>query len=214
MIKVNDPLNSVELLPENGIVFKGKTRRWVRIAVRAPFATRLYYRHTYDNGDEKDIFLALVEGQETVEFVANGSFVLGCDSVCFLHFVDGDDIAMRYPDAESFTKVTEKRPRNPDVERLQHMYMQSEARRMKVHDRELARIREDYRLEREKFISDNNSRGHREAQPEPAKGQGNDPRNDQNPQTGGHENGRGEAGRNNSNRDPAETSGSSKGDAK
>lgn len=90
---------------------KGRPRT-VRIEVNAPQKTALYV----SDKEGECAFLALVEGRETVEFSAPGEFRLQADDPVMILTADGDDISFQPSTAPSFTRIVERRVRNPDLE--------------------------------------------------------------------------------------------------
>lgn len=172
MLRIGDPSNFFEVNEKNGVRFRGNGQRTVRLTINAPFETRMYMRIKHVNGEDKDIFLAIVKGLEIVEFTAPGDFVLGADATIYVRSYDGEDISMVYPDAKSFTVVTARRPRNPELERYQHMMAMNEERRMRTLYRELERMNEANSQTREELASIKNAASVDSQKPKPAEGAG------------------------------------------
>ena len=75
-----------------------------------------------------------MKGRDTLEFtVPEGTFELypaiEDGGQCFVYSIDGEDVSAISKDAESFTKIMERRPRNYELERMQ-WEMQANMRRM------------------------------------------------------------------------------------
>lgn len=180
MIRVGDPKQYFRIQENGGIQFRGVSRRTVRLTVNAPYETRIFYQYKDTDGEAREEFIALVKGLELVEFVATGDFMLCADATCYVRSTDGDDVALRYPDARSFTQVTERRPQNPELERFMHMMRINEQRRMQHHEAQLQRMRDENAREREAFIAAQNTVRDSQKVPEPPTGSGVDIRDDKN----------------------------------
>lgn len=172
MLRVGDPINFFEINEDNGVRFRGNGSRTVRLTINAPYETRIYMRIKDIKGEDKDVFLAIIKGLEVVEFTAPGDFVLGADATIYVRSYDGEDVSMVYPDAKSFTVVTARRPRNPELERYQHMMQLNEERRMKTLYRELERERQRNDQTRKDLVAAANAKSASEKKPEPPKGSG------------------------------------------
>lgn len=103
-------------LPQGSQVEFPSTRpRRIRLEVNAPGDCTLYV--VQPDGDL--VFLALVRGRDTVEFVTDGKVGLMADGAdCWIYTADGDDVSSVIPDAQSFTRIMERRQRNPELERI------------------------------------------------------------------------------------------------
>lgn len=113
--------NWTELAQGEALAFPGKRPRRVNLAVNSPGETLLYV----DYGDGP-VFLARVIGREDIEFAVPGAFDLMADaSSCRVFSVDGDNPSIVIPDAVTFTKIAERRPRNPELEHMQYLMMQN-----------------------------------------------------------------------------------------
>ncbi|UIB81407.1 hypothetical protein [Flyfo microvirus Tbat2_98] len=163
--------------------FPSDRERTVRISVNAPGNVLLYVVPLTDEGDvDEDVrpmFLATVNGLEDVEFYAHGPFGIQGDGDFGLKTLDGQPVHAIVPDAMTFTRIAERRPRNLEVERLQAMLMQNQERRMGA-------MYEELRIEREKLQRErtavNNQRASADAaaqsKPEPSADGGASAEND------------------------------------
>lgn len=91
--------------------------RRVRIDFNAPFPVRLYV----SDSEGVSTFLALVHGKDVVEFAIEGEFAITTEGgPVWMHTVEGEDFSFSIPDAETFTKLIERRARNPEVEMMKY----------------------------------------------------------------------------------------------
>lgn len=105
-------------LEENHVAnFESTLPRRVRLDVNAPFPVRLYVHDT----EGVSTFLALVHGRDVLEFAVSGEFGVGVEGGdVWLHTIDGEDFSFAIPDAVTFTKLVERRTRNPEVEMMRY----------------------------------------------------------------------------------------------
>lgn len=180
MIRVGDLTQFQELDGDKIAPFTSDRPRTVRITFNAPQRTVINVIPLDPDGsmpeDRDPLFLAVVEGLEEVEFYAMGSFALACeaDRVWF-RTVDGAEVAAVVPDAETFTRIHERRVRNPEIEALQHVMQQSFERRMAPMLREAEALRaerEAFHAEREAINTAASAAGGDSPAPEPSAGTG------------------------------------------
>lgn len=113
--------------------------RTVRIDVNSPDKVRLFIR--YEDGP---IFLALVEGRDRVEFSVDGAFDLYIEGgECAFYTVDGADWSVEKVDHKSFTRIMERRVRNPEIEKMMYLTQLNVERRLAQQEADFER-----RLER------------------------------------------------------------------
>lgn len=127
-----------ELKEGDALSMKAARARTVRIDVNSPAEVALYIRV----GDEV-LFLALVKGRDTIEFSSPGGeeFALLCEGAsCYVHSNDGQAVHNVAPDAVSFTKIIERKPRNHDYEVMQFEMRRNMTRMMEQQAGELERI--------------------------------------------------------------------------
>lgn len=105
--------------------------RLVRVNVNAPFETRLYL------GVDKPAFLAVVTGLETVEFNVVGEVDIHGDGPFSMYTAEFEQLAVEIPDAETFTKIMERRHRNPELEYIMHKTMMNMETRFAQRERDL-----------------------------------------------------------------------------
>lgn len=135
MIRVGDLTQFSVLKAGSFAHFDTDRPRNVKITFNAPQRTIINLHALRDDGriaDEQDpYFLAVVEGLEDVEFFVRGAFAIEAEADrVWLKTVDGQDLSFLIPDAETFTRISERRVRNPEMERLQEMLIMNEQRRM------------------------------------------------------------------------------------
>lgn len=116
------------------ITFDNPRPRVVRLDVNSPGDSELYY---IDGAGEVS-FLALVRGRDIVEFTTDGAFQLSVSgNDCSIYTADGAITAHKAVDAVSFTRIVERRARNPEFERMQWEMMQNINRRLEQQKNEL-----------------------------------------------------------------------------
>lgn len=125
-------------LPEGHTAnFENTHARRVRLDVNAPFPVRLYAH----DGNGETTFLALVSGRDVIEFAASGEVGVTVEGGgVWLHTVDGENLAFEIPQAESFTKLIERRPRNHELELMNYMMNQNIERRLAAQRDELVAL--------------------------------------------------------------------------
>lgn len=139
VIRIHDVKKWARLEEGQVIGFTSDKPRQVRIEVNSPGDSELYY---VDSAGEVT-FLALVRGRQTVEFTTDGAFSLSVQgNDCMVYTPDGDDIAHYALDSESFTRIVERRARNPEFERMQWEMMANINRRL---DRQKHELEQSYR---------------------------------------------------------------------
>lgn len=120
--------------------FTGIKPRAVRLDVNAPDKIKMFIR--YDDGEP--VFLALVEGRDRIEFGVDGAFDLYIEGgECAFYTVDGSDWSVEKVDHRSFTRIMERRVRNPELEKLMHLQQVNLERRLAQQERDFEK-----RLER------------------------------------------------------------------
>jgi len=120
----------------DGLVFVNPKPRTVRLEVKSIEKSPLFVVEP-DTGLVH--FLALVEGRDTLEFSSNGAFQLTTQEghVVDVYTADGDDVSMKVVDPQSFTKVVERRARNPELEIIASTMMRNMERRFEQQAYEL-----------------------------------------------------------------------------
>lgn len=117
---------------------QGDRLRKIRLEVNCPAPTR------FDVVEgEKLTFLAVVVGHETLEFTASADAHVVPTSVEEVWFFtnDGDQVAFDVPGAVSFTKVMNRRARNPEQEMIMFKMEQNMLRRMEAQSAEINALR-------------------------------------------------------------------------
>lgn len=115
MQKIGDLATWLHMPPESEVEFTVNRPRPVTLQVNAPGETRLYLA----DGDGELRFLAHVCGRDQIEFLARGPFrLLTSDRECFIRSDDSTTIHAVVEAPESFTKVMNRRHRNPELEAM------------------------------------------------------------------------------------------------
>lgn len=118
------------------IEFLSDRPRTVRLEVNARDRVRLFVQQ--EGGEPA--FLAIVEGRDTVEFSANGAFDLYVEGgECAVYTADGDDWSVAEVDAVTFTKIVERRIRNPELELMMAITRQNMETRLAAQSAEMER---------------------------------------------------------------------------
>lgn len=118
--------------------------RKIRLEINPSWATRV----TLVRPGHEFFHLAVVDRMETIEFWAAGeikfsfsSALAGTDDVeAWVYTNDGQKTSTEIPDAETFTKIAERRARNPELEWMQYQMMQNIERRLEQQSLELERL--------------------------------------------------------------------------
>lgn len=118
--------------------FEDGNPRRVRLELNAAGAANLYLV----DGDGSAFFLGHFVGREALEFMTPGGSAAimaeGAD-VWFLT-VDGDDISFISADPTSFTKLVERKARNPEVEMMNALMQQNMKTMLETQANEFARL--------------------------------------------------------------------------
>lgn len=109
--------------------FPGKRQRPVTVEVNAPGEARL---DIVDAVTGETRFLAIVYGRQTLEFTA-GAFSIASDlDDTFIYTAEGEEVHHVNPAPESYTRIMEKRARNPELERIAHQITGNITRRLEA----------------------------------------------------------------------------------
>ena len=110
--------------------------RTVRFEVNAPNLVRL---DLIEDGRDP-MFLARVIGRDVIEFSADASFEITVDGGdCYFYTVEGDDWSVEPVDDRTFTKIVERRQRNPELEYMMAVQQQNMEKRLAAQADELER---------------------------------------------------------------------------
>lgn len=119
------------------IEFPSTRPRRIRLEVNSPGHCQLYA--VQEDGDL--VFLALFSGRDTIEFVTEGKVGLLADGAdCWLYTADGDDVSSIVEAPVSFTRVMQRRQRNPELERIAAEMRFNTERRLEKQADELAAL--------------------------------------------------------------------------
>lgn len=163
------------LAPGDILPLLGEGLRKVRLEVNCPAPTRFDVVENI-NGENKLTFLAVVVGHETLEFSVTGAeahIAPTSDSEVWFFTNDGDDVSFEVPGAVSFTKVMNRRTRNPAQEMMMFKMEQNMLRRMELQAAEIAELRQ---VAEARAAGANTETGELEDEPSDS---GNDPGADQ-----------------------------------
>lgn len=118
------------------ISFSGDRPRTVRLEVNCEDRTKFYVE---EHGFEP-AFLAVVEGRDALEFSANGPFdLLVMGGTAAVYTADGDDWSVSEVDGETFTRIVERKVRNPELELMMYQAQQNAEARFAAQSEELER---------------------------------------------------------------------------
>lgn len=137
------------------LLFSSTKARLVKFEVNAPTEVRLHLRYpegvyTKAQGQPVDevippgtsYFLALVKGRETLETFVDGKFELVVEGgSVHVYTADGTDTHVVVLDPVIFTKIAERRARNPQLEAIERRMYINQERRMNA---QLAAMEERY----------------------------------------------------------------------
>ena len=132
----------MRLTESSRLEFSNPKPRTVRFEVNAPGERALYVA---DDLTGECRFLALTMGCDVIEFSANGAFSLladdpagGQDVETWVFTADGADVSIVLEAPESFTKIVERRRRNPELEAVMAVMQRNLERRFAQQSVELA----------------------------------------------------------------------------
>lgn len=133
-------VNKWTTLPEGSAIEYPSTKpRVVRLEVNAPSPVSLFV--VSDGEDPEASFLARVEGRDTVEFHVTGKFSLTCEGgFCNVYTIDGDRWAFVDLAPIVFTRIAERRRRNPELERMMLIAQHNMERRLEQQAEEFRRM--------------------------------------------------------------------------
>lgn len=125
----------VTLSSKKALEFSSKRPRVVRLEVNSPGESFLYVTML---GEDEDHFLARVVGRDTVEFYSSGAFTLSVEEgECNVYTVDGSDVSHVNLAPKVFTRLAERRKRNPELEYIAHTMQINLERRLAKQANEL-----------------------------------------------------------------------------
>lgn len=103
----------VVIEPGQVLEFPAERPRLVRMEVNAAVESQLYLL----NEKQEAFFLALVKGRDTIEFLSTGAFSISvAEGACSVYTVDGSSNYHTVEAPKSFTRIVERRRRNPELE--------------------------------------------------------------------------------------------------
>jgi hypothetical protein len=119
------------------VEFPSTRNRRVRVEVNSPAVSRIWTVN--DDGDLT--FLARINGRDSIEFFAVGQLRFHIEGgEVWIYTSDGEDISAVIPDAQSFTRVMERRQRNPQLEYIAAQMEANMNRRMEKQADEIAAL--------------------------------------------------------------------------
>lgn len=128
------------------IRFTSDRPRTVRLEVNAEDKCKFFVAE----GAEDPVFLAVVEGRDALEFSAQGEFdLLVTGGSAAIYTADGDDWSVAEVDGATFTKIVERRMRNPELEYMMFVQNQNMEKRLAQQADELQRRFEASAAERD-----------------------------------------------------------------
>ena len=137
-------LDKWQVMPEGrALKFDTDRPRVIRLDVNSSGPTNLYvmWRGQVDEEHAEATFLAHVHGRDVIEFHTPGAFALVCDGEpCSVYSVDGDVWTLVDPAPEIFTRIHERRVRNPDLELIVAKMQQNMERRLAIQADELRAV--------------------------------------------------------------------------
>lgn len=136
-----------EMTEGTAVSFAGTRPRIVNLEVNAPSEVCLYLK--YPESDET-YFLALVRGRDKIETYVDGAFeVLSEGGVCYIYTADGDDISSVVLEPVIFTRIAERRARNPELEAIERRMFLNQQKRL---DAQMAEFDRRLKAEREYYV--------------------------------------------------------------
>lgn len=138
VVRIHNTDKWAELKPGEVLKLTGDGFRLIRVQVNCSYPTAF---HVVE--DDRPVFLAVVQGHETLEFSAGASgepvhLVATSEGEVWYFTNDGDRDAFHNENAVSFTKIANRRARNPELERMMFKMEQNMTRRMALLEAENA----------------------------------------------------------------------------
>ena len=118
------------LEPGKGVVIRSTVEglRSVRLRVNAPSPAALYVKQ---DGISDAMFLARVEGLDEINFYVQGDYeLLAVGGEVWIDTLDGADGHVDAVETASFTRIVERRARNPELEIMERRMAENMERRM------------------------------------------------------------------------------------
>lgn len=143
---VLDEITKFVLAPDGaGLELPGDKRRTVRLELNTSEPCQLKLM----SGANDIRFLANVEGRETVTFIADGPVAVfpDCAGEVWWWTPEMETTSVLMPDAEVFTKIAERKPRNVELERMMAIANANAERRMSQLMREVNGVVGELRAE-------------------------------------------------------------------
>lgn len=143
VVRIQNVGKWAEIEPGKVLELQGDALRKVRLEVNCPAPTRFDVIELV-GGENKVTFLAVVVGHETLEFTVTGEAHVAptSDEGVWFFTNDGDNVAFDVPGAVSFTKVMNRRARNPAQEMIMFKMEQNMLRRLEAQSAEIAVLRQ------------------------------------------------------------------------
>lgn len=153
MYKLHE-LSRYVAVTDKGVKFPQDEFRKIRLEVLAEKETSLYIK----DGKDEPAYIGTFRGFDIVEFHVKGPTLLQADGPGVKVFTtEFQSDVIEIPDAVSFTRVVERRERNPELEKMQAVMEQNMARRLRQLERDVTlRVSQEVRerhaeLERVRF---------------------------------------------------------------
>lgn len=125
-MKLNSIARWSELPPEASVVFEGRKARRIRLHVNSPGLARFWLIE-----DGKERFLGAVERCDVIEFVASGDVEIATkDSDVWYYCAEHEPTHTKILDPKIFTRIAERRTRNPELELMMHQMQVNLERRL------------------------------------------------------------------------------------
>lgn len=135
MIKLND-LKKWQYLGEGEVAhFAKDDPRTVRVDFNAPGGAILSIREK----DAEQGFDVALKGRDVLEFSVDGAFDVSVDDGVWFYTADSTDWTVEKVKHESFTRIVERRTRNPEMEHMIYMASLNMERRLAQQADELQR---------------------------------------------------------------------------
>lgn len=150
----------VPMTASDTIKFGSEKQRMITLQVNAPEACKLFVKM----GKTKR-FLARVLGRDTVQFAWDGPCEVSVDADVYVYAREPEQTFVINDKAVSYTRVMERRARNPELEAIEAKVMGNIARRFKMLERErVKRERVAAKAEKEDNENDGNNKQQSPAQ--------------------------------------------------
>jgi len=159
VLNLNEISKFVLVAAGTGLALDSDKRRVVRLELNTSEPCQLRLQ----TGADDIRFLANVEGYQELTFVAPGPVTIwpDCEGEVWWWSPEMESHHVEVPDAETFTRIANRRERNPELERMMAKMQANAERRMAAMMGEVRGVVDEVRAENEQLKAEKRKRGKR-----------------------------------------------------